>query len=495
MGRVDRWRAILASALVTFGVGGAVLLTPATVSAVPVSPVNLIQNGSFETISGTVPPDGYLTVDADDSATIPGWTVVTPASYVEAGNSSTAGSVDVTSSGYNNWGCESGNNCIDLAGTTEAPGGLVQSVPTTTGEEYSLSFWYSVNGDEATGVTHTLDVYIDGSSTAIDTVKPVSAGAPLTWEQSTVTFTATSTTSTVEFDDDTQPFDQNQGPTLDNVSLIAVPDVITASPVTPPIVPQTLGTTYNGPVATFTDSYNPPATTPTSFFAASINWGDGSVSTTVTVSASGSTYTVNGSHEYAADGTYSVGVTITSNAGASASISPPDSISVANAVQNCTGSSSSCNTSETQNSENSQVNTSGTGTGYLLLSTVPDSGANTTNCGDGFRHAPNVVQESNTFTPVGGTVAGTITAVNSFPIIDGTKGSGLEGLLFWVCFRSTAPFKNLLGQTTPAGSAGLLPVCNPLKVGSGPCINYITLTKQGNIVEEVTFPAGDPWVR
>ena len=64
-----------------------------------------------------------------------------------------------------------------------------------------------------------------------------------------------------------------------------------------------------------------------------------------------------------------------------------------------------------------------------------------------------------------------------------------------MCFRSTAPFKNVLGQTTPAGTAGLLPVCNPFKVGSGPCINYITLTKQGNVVEEITYPAGDPYYR
>jgi hypothetical protein len=486
MGVITRWRAVLAGALVTCGVGGAVLLTPATASALPT--VNLIQNGSFETINGTVPNDGYLVVDAGNSTTIPDWTVVTPASYIDAGNSSTAGSVDVTAGGYNTWGCEDGNNCIDLAGTTEAPGGVSQSVTTQPGEEYSLSFWYSANGDEAKGVTHTLDVYINGSPTPVDTVQPVSNGAPLSWAQSTVTFFATSSTSTVEFDDDTQPFDQNQGPTLDNVSLTAVPDAISASPVT--IAPQTLGTTYNGPVATFTDSYNPPSTTPTSFFTASINWGDSSLPTTGTVSASGSTYTVNGSHEYAADGTYSVGVTITSNAGTTASISPPDSITVANAVQNCTG--PNCNTSETQNNENSQVNTQGTGTGYLLLSTVPDSGANTTNCAnDGFRHAPNVVTETNTFT----SSTGTITAVNTFPFVDGTKGSGLEGLLFWVCFRSTAPFKNLFGQTTPAGTAALLPVCNPFKVGSGPCINYITLTKQGNVVEEITYPAGDPWYK
>jgi choice-of-anchor C domain-containing protein len=486
MGVVTRWRAVLASALVTFGVGGAVLLTPATVGAVP--PTNMIQNGNFGTINGTVPADDYLTVDAG-SSTIANWIVVTPSLYGSSG-----GSVDVVSDGY--WASEDGSNSIDLAGSTGAAGGIYQDITTTPYEEYSLSFYSAVNGDDPSNTAHTMGVSVNGTTVYSTAPAESTHTRSLNWVLNTVTFFATSAQSQIEFDDTTAG-DTDYGPVLDDVSLTAVPDVITASPVTPPIVPQTVGTSFTVPVATFTDSY--PSSTPSTFFAATVTWGDGGSNSTtdetgdVTITQSGSTYTVNGTHTYAADATYTVGVTITSNAGATASISPPDSIAVANAVQHCTA--PNCNTNDNVNNENTQLNTQGTGTGFLELDTVSDSGTNTANCGDGFRHAPNVVQESNTFTPVGGTVAGTITAVNSFPIIDGTKGSGLEGLLFWVCFRSTAPFKNLLGQTTPAGSAGLLPVCNPLKVGSGPCINYITLTKQGNIVEEVTFPAGDPWVR
>ncbi len=484
-GAVARWRAVFASALFTFGVGGAVILMPATAGAGPVT-VNLIHNGNFATINGTVPTDSYLTVDAGDFLDpSDDWAVVTPSMY-----GGTGGSVDVVSDGY--WASEDGSNSIDLAGSTGVPGGIYQDVATTPYEEYSLSFYSAVNGDDPSDNSHTMGVSVNGM--------PVYSTAPaysthtrsLVWVLNTVSFFASSAQSQIEFDD-TTPGDTDWGPVLDNVSLTAVPDVITASPEAS-IAPQTLESSFTVPVATFTDSY-PPATTPASFFAATVTWGDGSSNSTtdatgdVTIKQSGSTYTVNGTHTYAADGTYPVGVSITSNAGASASISPPDSITVANAVQNCTG--SSCNTSETQNNENSQVNTSGTGSGYLLLSTVPDSGANTTNCAGGFRFGPNVVVESNTFT----SSTGTITAVNTFPIIDGTKGSGLEGLFFWVCFRSTAPFKNLFGQTTPAGSAGLLPVCDPFKVGSGPCINYITLTRQGNVVEEITFPPDDPWFK
>ena len=70
--------------------------------------------------------------------------------------------------------------------------------------------------------------------------------------QHTITFTASSANSRIEFADTTVG-DTIQGPALDNVSLTVVPDVITASPVT--IAPQTTGVSFTAPVATFTDSY------------------------------------------------------------------------------------------------------------------------------------------------------------------------------------------------------------------------------------------------
>ena len=178
MGVVTRWRTVLASALVAFGVGGAVLLTPATVSAGPPPPSgNLILNGNFATINETVPNDGYLTVNAGDPTTISDWTVDTPSVYSGEG----AGSVDVVSSGYNDWGCDGSNNCIDLAGTPGPPGGLYQDVTTTIGEEYSLSFASAVNGDEATGISHTMGVTVTGVTDdtvdASDVVTALSAGA------------------------------------------------------------------------------------------------------------------------------------------------------------------------------------------------------------------------------------------------------------------------------------------------------------------------------
>jgi Protein of unknown function (DUF642) len=503
MGVVTRWRAVFASALVTFGIGGGVfLLVPATTAGAAFSG-GLIANGDFATPSVTA--GDYLTVDAG-ATTISGWTVVTPSMYGGSG-----GSVDVVSSSYNGWGCQDGSsNCIDLAGTSSEPGGLYQNVSTTPGEEYSLSFGSAVNGDEPEGISNTMDVTVSDVSggpggtvdgvDATDTVTATSAGNgnPLNWEeQGPITFIAgAGGTTRIEFDDATPPsedFDYVvQGPTLDNVSLTAVPDVITASSVT--IAPQTTQTSFTVPVATFTDSYSnndPPITPPN--LVATINWGDntsstGSISPSITPpSTSDTTYTVNGTHTYSADGTYTVEVTITDNAGGSASVF--DSVTSANAVKSCTG--AGCNTNDNVNNENTQLNTSGTG--FLLLDTLPDTGANAVSCGstDNFRHAPNVDKVTNTFS----VTTGTITSVDTFPASDGTKGSGLEGLLFWVCFKSTQPFTNLFGQTTPAGSAGLLPLCNPFKVGSGPCINYILPTLQGNITEEITYPASDPYYR
>jgi Protein of unknown function (DUF642) len=449
------------------------------ISAVPAvaggAPVNLIQNGNFVPTTSTT---GYLTVSAGDSTSIPGWTVVTPSVYDTSG-----GSVDVVSDSYwNDWNNEAGGYSIDLAGTTGVPGGLYQNVATTPGVEYSLSFWSAANGDETpAGNDHTTGVSVNGS--LVDTVTNAGGVRPLEWVQNTVTFTATSATSKIEFDDTTLT-DTDFGPTLDNVSLTAVSDVVSGSPETIP--PQVTGKQFTVPVATFTDSDTAAAPPQLS---ATINWGDGTTPLPAgVITGSGGSYTVTGTHTYAANGTYGPVVVTITDADASAPVTVTDnSVQVASAVTSCTGSCTTTVQSTSQNPVNAQVST--TGTGYVLVSTFPNSGAAAFTCsGDGFRHAPSDVQETNTFTS--GTA--TVTATDVFPAKDGTTGSGLEGLLFWVCFKSNAPFKDLTGQTV---TTGLLPLCNPFKPGPGPCINYILPTSGGNITEQITYPAADPIYR
>jgi len=424
------------------------------------APVNLIQNGNF--VPAT-PTTGYETPLVGDSSTISPWTV----------DGATGGSVDVVSSSY--WtNVSNAPYSIDLAGSTGVPGGVSQIVTTTPGVEYQLSFWSAVNGDEAAGNSHTTSVYVNGS--LVKTVTTVGTGnkSSLGWVQSTVNFTASSTSSKIEFDDTTAG-DTDYGPTLDDVSLFAGPS---GSPVTIP--PQVAGTTFNATVATFTDS-----DTTLADFSATINWGNGT--TAGVIGGSGGSFTVTGTDDYASIGTYGpVVVTISDSLGLTATVTD-NSVQVASGVSSCSGACTTNAPATIQNPVNAQVST--TGSGYVLLSTFPNSGPAAFSCsGDGFRHAPSDVQETNTFT----SGSATITAKDVFPAIDGTKGSGLEGLFFWVCFKSNAPFKDLTGQSV---TTGLLPLCNPFKPGPGPCVDYILPTSGGNITEQITYPAADPIYR
>jgi hypothetical protein len=241
------------------------------------------------------------------------------------------------------------------------------------------------------------------------------------------------------------------------------------------------GAQFTASVATFTDSDT--AATP-SEFSATINWGNGT--TAGTIAGSDGNFTVTGVDTYASIGTYGpVVVTITDSLGLTATVTD-NKVQVASGVTLCSGNCTTNAPATTQNPVKAQVST--TGSGYVLLSTFPNSGPSAFSCGDGFRHAPSDVEETNTLT----SQTGTITATDTFPANDGTKGSGLEGLFFWVCFNSSQSFKDLTGQPV---TTGLLPLCNPFKPGPGPCIDYILPTSGGNITEQITYPAADPLYR
>ncbi len=428
------------------------------------APVNLLTNGSFE--STPTPTSTFVTVLAGDSTTIPGWTVVTPSVY---GNSS--GSVDLKSSGY--WNPEDGSYSIDLAGSTGTPGGLYQDVATTAGAQYSLTYWSAVNGDQAPGGTHSLNVTFDGQVVA--TIREAGVGRPLNWVQHSVTVTATSVSSRVEFDDVT-PGDANQGPALDNVSFTTIPDAITASPA--PIAAQTTHTAFTVPVATFTDS-NPTA--PLAGMAATITWGDAisSAGTITQPGGPGTTFTVTGTHAYAAHGSYTVGVSVSSTAGGTASVT--DSVSVADAVTTCTGSGCSGTVSTPQQSvQLSSPSTSGT-----ILTTV-DPADGSYSCGDSFRHAPQITTVTDT--GLNANILYTVTFKNR-------AAAGRWYVPFAVCYQAEPPFKDLHGHLV---TTGLLPICTvfprPSRPLVAPCVQSITELPflLGNVVEKIVVPPGDP---
>ena len=128
----------------------------------------------------------------------------------------TAGSdsIDIVPASY--WQPAGGNQSVDLAGL--APGSLTQSVATTAGATYILS-WYMA-GNPAGPKIKVMNVYWNGTlihSYRFDITghSPSSMG----WVRRQVTVTATGPASSIEFADAT-PHPSVFGPALDRVALV-----------------------------------------------------------------------------------------------------------------------------------------------------------------------------------------------------------------------------------------------------------------------------------
>jgi hypothetical protein len=291
------------------------------------------------------------------------------------------------------------------------------------------------------------------------------------WQTQTQTVTATSSFTRIEFDDAT-PGDTNQGPTVGDVSLTPIVDTINATAAAVPS--QTTAKPFTTvPMATFTDSYLMAS----GDFSASIDWGDGTTSTG-TITKSGTTFTVNGSHTYNFHATYTATVKITSIAGGSASVAP--TVTVADVVTNC---SSGCNGSFTTPQQTLGISSTSSGGS---IQTDVDPANNSTSCGDSFRHAPQVTTVTDT--GLNANIVYTVTFANK-------AAAGSWIVPFAVCYQSTIPFKDLYGHTV---TTGLLPLCTllprPGKPLVAPCVESIVDLPLylGNVVEKIVLPAGDP---
>jgi len=111
--------------------------------------------------------------------------------------------------------------------------------------------------------------------------------------------------------------------TATTVANVADADAFTSLP--PQTITATIGSTFSGQVAAFTDQLTSNSA---GDFVAQIDWGDGH-STAGTVSGSGANYTVSGSHLYATSGTFSAHATLTDTNG-TATASAPFSADVVN---------------------------------------------------------------------------------------------------------------------------------------------------------------------
>ena len=161
-----------------------------------------IANGSFK--SGPAAPNGYFIELGNSSTAIPGWTV--------GGNS-----IDYINPSNPYWVAEDGHRALDLSGS--APGSVFQTLSTTVGQAYTVSFYMAGNPDGDPVIKH-LSVDINGSGAqtyAFDTTGVTYSA--MGWTKETYKFTATSTSSVLTFTDLTpgSPY----GAALDNVSISA----------------------------------------------------------------------------------------------------------------------------------------------------------------------------------------------------------------------------------------------------------------------------------
>ena len=179
--------------LVAIAVSLAALAMPASAS------VELVTNGGFE-IDPVTNSDGFTTFSSGAQG-LTGWTIG-------------LGSVDLVGS-Y--WSAASGNNSLDLNGNMR--GGISQLLQTTTGQLYQLSF--DMAGNFASGpAIKRMSVNVDGHIYSFDTTL-TSAGS-MGWTHYVSMFYATSDSARLSF---TSLVDDAYGPALDNVSVIAVPEL------------------------------------------------------------------------------------------------------------------------------------------------------------------------------------------------------------------------------------------------------------------------------
>jgi choice-of-anchor C domain-containing protein len=151
---------------------------PTTPSTPPVSTGNLIENGDF------VPTDNIcdvMTLDTGSTA-MPGWTV-------------TAGSVDDIRPTY--WQSPDGGFTVQLNGTDA--GTLAQTIATTVGVQYDVSFELAGNPGDPTTEIHSLEVAAAGQSQDYSFDSTGYTRTIMGWQAETFVFTANSTSTTLQF--------------------------------------------------------------------------------------------------------------------------------------------------------------------------------------------------------------------------------------------------------------------------------------------------------
>jgi hypothetical protein len=170
---------------------------------------NIISDGSFET---PVVTSGSFT-SFNNGTTIPGtsWSVVGPLNT----------NVAIVSGSFSQNGvsfpAQDGSQWLDLTGTTNLAEGVSQTVATTVGDQYQLSYWIgNTTGGTIFGTTSTVNVSLNGTP-AFSNTNATSSPTTQNWEQFSHTFVATGTSTTLAFLNGDPVSDNNNG--LDNIVL------------------------------------------------------------------------------------------------------------------------------------------------------------------------------------------------------------------------------------------------------------------------------------
>jgi hypothetical protein len=156
--------------------------------ASPAHALELLSNGSFE-----VPVTTYLAVPGA-SNTIPGWTTVL--SGVELFNVAAYDPILGAAA--------DGLNVVDLANFTYPSGGLEQTVTTVAGQAYTLTFAAGNSTYASRTGNGEVKVTVDGLTTLFNTA--VAGSSTVVWATQTLSFVAATTSTTVRFWNDQDPF-------------------------------------------------------------------------------------------------------------------------------------------------------------------------------------------------------------------------------------------------------------------------------------------------
>lgn len=190
---------------------------------VDVTGVQLVDNGSFE--DDVVPPasngNGWENFNLPDEPVVTGWV---PANALYPSNVcgielQTEATVEVTPYDGDQY-AELASNCAE---------GVAQTLSTVPGTQYELTFAYqgrpTTSPQENTMSVEWGGSYLAGSATAGSGLEGCStgpAGCSGGWQVGQYTVTATSASTTIEFDDTNPNSQDSEGDFLDDVSVVPV---------------------------------------------------------------------------------------------------------------------------------------------------------------------------------------------------------------------------------------------------------------------------------